>query len=371
MSDAQWATVAATRLREDLRAPRIVVVAALCVILSLEILFQPGLLTLWSVAEVVAAWLAELLDLLAAAAVFMITLSLSRTARYPGAASLLAIAAASVAVAAAIAWRQAGGEAVDWRPIPGEALRWALLASLLAVADALYRRARRARDDARAIDLARQRQEAQGATAQVQLLQAQIEPHFLFNTLANLRRLGRAAPAEGVAMIDHLLRYLQAALPQMRRSDATLGDELALVTAYLRLLQPRMGDRLRFAVDIPADLQGLAFPPTTLLTLVENAIRHGLDPLPNGGRVTVTAGIAADSLQIDVTDDGVGLGASMASGTGVGLVNVQRQLRASFGRAAALELLAAAPHGTTARIVVPLSALQRPQQQVAVAGGTG
>jgi nitrate/nitrite-specific signal transduction histidine kinase len=187
--------------------------------------------------------------------------------------------------------------------------------------------------------------------AQLQVMQAQIEPHFLFNTLANVRRLYQTDPATGRCMLQHLSRYLSAALPQMRESRSTLERELALTIAYLNIQKIRMDARLSFEVDVPASLQGCEVPPMMLLTLVENSIRHGLVPLPQGGSVRVTASAERGTLHLRVTDTGQGL--RQSSGAGVGLANIRARLKTLYGAAARLSLQQNAPSGVTATLELP------------------
>ena len=191
--------------------------------------------------------------------------------------------------------------------ITGTAL---LVAPVLALG-ALYReRDAQARNQALQFELERSELETQALDARLQLLHAQVEPHFLFNTLANVQALvetgsPRAAPV--LRQPDRLPARGDAARWTTR--DATLGDELALVRAYLELMQMRMPDRLEFAIDVPAELQAVRFPPMTLLTLVENAVRHGIDPSEEGGRIERAARGATRrrAAPCRVADTGVGL----------------------------------------------------------------
>jgi signal transduction histidine kinase len=200
---------------------------------------------------------------------------------------------------------------------------------------------------------ARETLAAQQMEAELSALQAQIEPHFLFNTLANVKRLYDVAPGRGRDMLSSLIAYLQTALPGMRRERACLGDELDRVQHYLAILQMRMGDRLRFDIDAPPALRDAEMPPMVVATLVENAIKHGLSPLPEGGRLWLSAQALADGrLQVDVRDDGrgfVGVG-----GSGVGLANTRARLAALYGSQASLSLELAEPRGVLARVVLPL-----------------
>jgi hypothetical protein len=207
--------------------------------------------------------------------------------------------------------------------------------------------------------LARERELLQGQQTEAQLsaLNAQIEPHFLFNTLANVKRLYETHPERGRHMLVALIAYLRAALPGMRRHESTLAEELELVRHYLAILQMRMGERLSFDITAPPELLLARLPTLVLPTLVENAIKHGLSPLPEGGRIEIRAHAeAGGGVTVEVTDNGQGFG-SASGGTGVGLANTRARLAARFGDAAALELEAALPRGVVARVRLPAQAL--------------
>ena len=195
---------------------------------------------------------------------------------------------------------------------------------------------------------------AQMLQARLSALQAQIEPHFLFNTLANVRRLYETAPSRGREMLSCLIDYLRAALPSMRSTSSTLGRELDLARSFLTILQMRMGERLQFAIAAEASLLEAPMPPMVLPTLVENAIKHGLGPLPEGGRIDIRARRSGDDLEIEVRDTGVGFTAS--KGSGVGLANTRSRLAGLYGARASLKLAAAAPRGVVATLRLPLAA---------------
>ncbi|MEK8034359.1 histidine kinase [Ideonella sp. DXS29W] len=201
--------------------------------------------------------------------------------------------------------------------------------------------------------LSRQALAAQQMEAELSALQAQIEPHFLFNTLATVKRLYDVAPGRGRDMLSSLIAYLQAALPGMRSQRACLGDEIERVRHYLAILQMRMGERLRFHIDTPPALHDAEMPPMVIATLVENAIKHGLSPLPEGGQLTITARIETDGrLTVEVQDDGRGFVG--AAGTGVGLANTRARLAALYGAQGTLSLEAAVPRGVRASVSLPL-----------------
>ncbi len=208
--------------------------------------------------------------------------------------------------------------------------------------------AQRERDDER----------ARQVEAQLLALNAQIEPHFLFNTLATVKRLVETQPERGREMLQRLIGYLRVSLPHLQQRATTLAQELQAVTDYLVLQQMRMGRRLRFEIEADPGLLPLQLPPLVLTTLVENAVKHGLSPLPQGGQVWVAAH-REDALRVvlEVRDDGAGFGAS-AGGSGLGLANTRARLRAFFGPQAELDLEAQRPCGVRARITVPAGVRQ-------------
>ncbi len=178
------------------------------------------------------------------------------------------------------------------------------------------------------------------AEAQLKMMQAQVEPHFLFNTLASVDYLIETDPARASTMQKNLILYLRAALPQMREGSTTLGKEVALVRSYLE----------------PQGLMSAQFPPMVLQSLVENAIKHALEPKPEGGSITVTADIANGNLRVTVADTGLGFGAASRPGTGVGLANVRERLAALYSGRAKFTIEANSPSGTIATVEVPYEA---------------
>ena len=200
-----------------------------------------------------------------------------------------------------------------------------------------------------AVDSARM--DEQTAEARLLMLEAQIEPHFLFNTLAHVKRLYDTDPASGARMLRNLKDYLAVALPQMRETSSTLAREVDHTLAYLNIQQVRMGRRLAFAVDLPPGLRNASMPPLMLLTLVENAIKHGLAPLPGGGRIDLRASSEGGRLRVQVADTGQGFAKSTGGGTG--LANIRSRLTAVFGHAGTLAMALNSPHGVIATIMLP------------------
>ena len=198
--------------------------------------------------------------------------------------------------------------------------------------------------------------ERQALQAQLRLLQAQIEPHMLFNTLANLQGLIAIDPARAGAMLDHLIQYLRATLAATRQDSTTLAQEFDAVDAYLGLMAVRMGSRLRHRCMLPEALRAARLPPMLLQPLVENAIVHGLEPKVSGGEILVTAAQREGVLEIWVADTGLGLpdGDAAPSGGGIGLSTTRERLRALYGERASLTLAPNVPQGTLARLSLPL-----------------
>jgi sensor histidine kinase YesM len=187
--------------------------------------------------------------------------------------------------------------------------------------------------------------------ARLRLLQAQIEPHFLFNTLANIQALVEAGSPNAAPVLRHLIAYLKAAMPRLNDADASLATEMDLVRAYLELMHMRMPDRLQFNVATPPELHAMAFPAMALLTLVENAVRHGIDPSTDGGRIDVGGEAGAHGVTLWVSDTGAGMAETSQPGTG--LANVRTRLQAFYGPAARLDLHEVAPHGLRVELNFP------------------
>jgi two-component sensor histidine kinase len=192
--------------------------------------------------------------------------------------------------------------------------------------------------------------------AQLRLLQGQVEPHFLFNTLATVQALMDTDVPRARRTLDSFTEYLRASLGSLRRDQGTLGDELDLVDAYLHLMQMRMEDRLRYEVRADVALRDAPLPPLALQPLVENAIHHGLEPKREGGMVRVTARRDGDVLVVDVQDDGLGLAMPprRRKGNGVALANLRERLAGLYGDRAVLDL-AGDETGTRATLRLPLA----------------
>lgn len=353
-------------LRRVLRAldkRRLGAVALVTVLLSAEALSGSDLFVFFSPAELALAWFEHLAELavLAGALTLAYTLLDEALRRQPRRRRLAISCAMLFGLSVLLTLLLYGYYAHGFVHLPpllrllADSLRFGLPAVFLVLIADAHRRALQIDSAAHAVELSRVQLKHEEAEQQLALLQAQIEPHFLFNVLGNVRRLYRTQPRAGSETIASLMRYLRAALPQLRSDTTSLGGELELVRAYLGLLQVRMGTRLSFSIESAPTLDHMEFPPLLLVTLVENAIKHGVEPV-GGGRVGVRADCQRDTLHVAVLDDGAGLGAAASGGTGIGLANVRRQLAAHYGGRARLTLEARTPRGTSATISIPLRA---------------
>jgi hypothetical protein len=188
--------------------------------------------------------------------------------------------------------------------------------------------------------------------AKLSLLHAQVEPHFLYNTLASAQLLTRTDPARADQMLGNLIMYLRHSLPRTEDTRSTLGEELERAQAYLDILKIRMGSRLNLQVEVPQQLRALLLPAMMLQTLVENAIKHGLEPKPGGGTVWILARAHEQSVLLTVADDGRGFSAE-GGGTGIGLRNLRERLRLAYGDSAGFAIVANFPAGVAATITLP------------------
>ena len=227
-----------------------------------------------------------------------------------------------------------------------------LFAPWIAVGAMLKQRDAFARDQALSFELERSQLERTALDARLRLLQAQVEPHFLFNTLANVQALVDAGSPQASRVLASLIAYLRAAVPRMHDPATTLGQELQLVRAYLELMQMRMPDRLEFTLRVDPETQGLRCPPMTLLTLVENAVRHGIDPSEAGGRIEIDVSVRDSRCRVRVSDTGIGLQAT-SDGLGTGLSTLRERLQLAFGGDAQLRLIEVEPHGVCAELEFP------------------
>lgn len=227
-----------------------------------------------------------------------------------------------------------------------------LLAPWTALAAIVRQKEAFARDQKLAFALERSELEREALDARLHLLQAQVAPHFLFNTLANVQALVDTGSPHASAVLRSLTAYLRAAVPLLHEPAATIERELQLVRPYLELMQMRMPDRLQYAMNVDPSALKVRCPPTTLLTLVENAVRHGIDPSEEGGRIDIDIERRGERCVVRVTDTGAGLHQS-ANGLGTGLTALRERLQLIFGDAAQLRLTSGAPRGVAVEVDMP------------------
>jgi sensor histidine kinase YesM len=241
--------------------------------------------------------------------------------------------------------------ALIWEALVGYFVRSLVTGGLLT---AILYYSIRERDAARLLHrahLSRVEVESQLAESRLNLLRAQIEPHFLFNSLASVKRLYERDRSLGRALLGNLAAYLRLASRSSQRREVPLGDEVALARSFLGIFQVRMGARLKVTIDVPREHDAALVPPLAVGTLVENAIKHGLAPRASGGRLSLRARREGDQLVVGIGDDGVGFRAY--SGAGVGLANTRARLDTLFGDAGSLELAANPGGGVTATMRLP------------------
>lgn len=335
--------------------------ALVCLALSTQFLFQRTLYRQWSWAAIADAWLQSFLELVVVAVAILCALWLAgRTPTRRTPLKLLAFGAALLAGAYAgewiVLWLQWGAwPTAQFTAILPRAMRWLPIG---AVAGAVMLTRERTSEIATRLhesEVGRLQLDRQQLAVQLQLLQSQIEPHFLFNTIATIRRLQHTDPPRGRETLSGFIHYLRSSLPGMRESETSLGQELELIGAYLDVLGVRMGDRLRVEIDVAHALRGRRIPPLSLATLVENSIKHGLGSLPEGGTISIRAWLAGDQLNVQVADTGVGLTAS--AGSGLGLANLRTRLRSLYGDAGGLQITANQPRGFAATLRIPSSTI--------------
>ena len=335
---------------------------ALCIVVafSTQLLFQLDLYANWPLPDILLGWLDHLMDQLIVGGCIFAAVALASLLPMKTAVRTHGLVLASIAIGAV------AGEALLMLRLPlpqdvsiaavlfAKSARWMIIGALAYTFFVFERQAAQAATQVHDSELQRVQVDLQMTQARLQSLRAYIEPHFLFNTLANVHRLYRTEPERGRAMLANFIAYVRAVLPQLRHDQATLIQDVELARAYLGVLQVRMGARLQVRLDVPSELGALPFPPLTLSTLTENAIKHGLNPVPEGGVIEITARVVNGQLTVVVADTGAGFRSS--SGTGGGLANMRARLAALYGDAASLKLQANVPRGIRATISVPMKA---------------
>ncbi len=225
---------------------------------------------------------------------------------------------------------------------------WVALGALLRQREAM------ARTQALAFALERSELERRATDARLALMQAQVQPHFLFNTLANVRALVETGSPQALPVLDSLIAYLRAAVPRLGGAMGTVADEMGLVRAYLEIMAMRMPDRLSFTLTLAPGTDTMPCPPMAVLTLVENAVRHGIDPAEEGGRIDIATSMDGGLLRITVSDSGLGLAGAGTGGLGTGLSTLRQRLSLCFGPDASLSLIEQAGGGVLAIMAWPV-----------------
>ncbi len=330
---------------------------AIGLLMSTQFLFQPFVWRNWPLDEIALGWLEQARDSLIVAASIGLALWASALLR------VRSTSARAVRMAVAIVLGAAAGQvfliavesfsAAQGLPsLVARVLRWSVIGASVAGIYFLWRHSLDAGAAAATEELRRVQVERQAVQARLQALRSQIEPHFLFNTLATVRRLHHTEPADGAQLLGHFLAYLRLALPAHADRRSSLGDELDLVNAYLGVVAVRLSGRLQVRWDVADALRAADFPPLVLATLVENAIKHGIAPAAEGGRIHITAQRDAGAVEVTIADTGIGFAAG-ATGSGIGLANIRARLQALYGNAGQLSLRANQPNGVCALVRLP------------------
>ena len=334
---------------------------AVGVLMSTQFLFQVFVWRHWPWDEVMSGWLEIARDRVVVA--LAIGVALVGAVSFPrrGLRSRSAVLGAAILTGATVGeltllGAGAVGAPGDFAAVIGRIARWLVVAGSIAAMSFMWWRTRDAGAALQATELRRIQLERQAATARLAALRVQIEPHFLFNTLATVRRLHQTEPAQGARLLEHFVNYLRSTQPGFRMQASTLDQEIELARAYLGVVTARMSGRLQVNFDVSEELAQLPFPPLTITTLVENAVKHGIAPLPAGGTITVSVRAVAGALEAVVADTGAGFTAS--SGSGIGLANIRARLHALYGAGGTLQLRANLPRGVRAAIRVPMNTRQ-------------
>ncbi len=337
---------------------RILLAAGVSLLLSSQLIVQSSLLE-FSIGEMLESTALYFFDILLVAGMMVSAVTLVDT-RWPvsgfarnAALPVAVVASVLTGMAIEMVFHYGAGPYPPENYLLGESVRWIAMGGAVTLIYETIRRHHRLKERLQQAELRHTIVDNEMIATRLKIIEAQIEPHFLFNTLATVKRLYRTEPVDGARMMDRLAEYLEAALPQMRDGLPTLTSERQQARAYLDIMKVRLGSRLEFAIDSSDPLPSPPFPAMTIVTLIENAIKHGLNPLPDGGRVEIEVFETADTIAVEVRDNGVGLQAGAGtSGTGIGLANIRSRLAALYGDHATLVLRQNEPQGLIARVEV-------------------
>ena len=338
---------------------RLLLAIGMSLVFSTQLLFQESVFEHFSLGETLESMTLYFLDLLTIAILMVCAVSIV-DAKLPAeggvrnvALSIAVVGAVLAGIAIQMVVHYGSGPYPSTSYMLGEAARWTLMGGAITSIYEAMRRHRRHQQQLHQAELRHKILDNQMIEARIKMMEAQIEPHFLFNTLATVKRLYRTEPTGGARMVARLKKYLQAALPQIRRGIPTLASEIELVRAYLEILRIRMGSRLEFTIDAPRASLSVPFPAMVLITLVENSIKHGLNPMPHGGCIDIRVFDSTVAIAVEVRDNGVGfqVGAG-TSGSGIGLANIRSRLAALYDAGASMVLLQNDPAGVIARVEI-------------------
>ena len=356
---------------------RLMLAVSVSMVFSTQLLFQENVFEHFSISETLESLALYFMDILLIAVLLACTISLVDVLlRVNGIARNVALLLAVVgSVLAGITLQMAVHYGAGPYPplgyVLGEAARWSLMGGAVTLIYETMRRHQRHQQQLHAAELRHEILDNQMIEARIKMMEAQIEPHFLFNTLATVKRLYRTEPVGGARMVARLKEYLQAALPQIRHGIPTLASEIELVRAYLEILQIRMGARLQFTIDAPPQTLAIPFPAMVLITLVENAIKHGLNPMPNGGCIDIQVFDSPVTIAVEVRDNGVGFQVSAGtSGSGIGLANIRARLAALYPSGASMVLIQGEPAGVIARVEIAKQTAHDAAKQMAKRANT-
>jgi hypothetical protein len=330
--------------------------AVVAVLMSGQFLFQPFIWRNFAWDQIVVGWLLVVRDRLVVAIAIAAALAvLIRTTRLGRRVQLL-LSAAAIMVGAGIgeevlALINPYGDRQDLISIAGRMVRWTLVGGAIAAMLRLWRSEAELAAAAQETQIQEARLRRLAASSEFEMLRRQIEPHFLFNTLATVRRLQEVEPERGQKLLGRLLQYMSATLAGPKDARSTLNREVELVRAYLDVCASRMNGRLWVRVDVPEALGAIDFPPLILATLAENAVKHGVFP-KDGGAIVIAAERKDDVVEVSLADDGVGF--SGDGGSGIGLANIAERLRLIYGPRARLTLTTNTPCGVRAVVRLPL-----------------
>jgi signal transduction histidine kinase len=329
---------------------------AIALVMSSEFLAQPFIWRSWGLGDIALEWAVILGDRLIVAGAIAACIVAAGRAPVRSAALRTALFCAAVLAGAAAGEGLRGlldpqGDRPDLAAVVGRILAWSLAATAVGGILAAWRHSEAAAASAEAAQIRAAKLRQLTTATQLEALQRQIEPHFLFNTLATIKRLGLTSPQEGRLLLSRFLAFTSAALAMGVDAETTLGQELDLAKAYLDVCAARMGPRLTVVWEVEPHCRDRRFPALMLGTLLENALKHGLAPMAAGGLLTISARTEERMLQVSVTDTGAGVTAQ--GGVGIGLANLTARLRLLHGARARFSLEPQPGGGVRAAIRIP------------------